>query len=86
MFGGTDYYANSTLKTISDVVRRFYDQWDDAVYYGYMKRFGLNPGKKLKELSDGMRVKFSLVLAMSHNAKLFLLDEPTSGLDPVARE
>ena len=86
MFGGTDYYANSTLKTISDVVRRFYDQWDDAVYYGYMKRFGLNPEKKLKELSDGMRVKFSLVLAMSHNAKLFLLDEPTSGLDPVARD
>ncbi len=77
---------NNTLKNISDVMKRFYDQWDDAVYYGYMKRFGLSPDKKLKELSDGMRVKFSLVLAMSHHATLFLLDEPTSGLDPVARD
>ena len=33
-----------------------------------------------------MKVKFSLALALSHNAKLLLLDEPTSGLDPVSRE
>ena len=33
-----------------------------------------------------MKVKFSLALAMSHNAKVFIFDEPTSGLDPIARD
>jgi ABC-2 type transport system ATP-binding protein len=33
-----------------------------------------------------MRVKYSLALALSHNAKLLILDEPTSALDPVARD
>lgn len=86
MFGGTDYYASRTLKTIIDVVKRFYSDWDDAVLDSYMRRFSLDADKKLKELSDGMRVKFSLVLALSHHARLLLLDEPTSGLDPVARD
>lgn len=33
-----------------------------------------------------MKVKYSLALALSHNAELLILDEPTSGLDPVSRE
>ena len=30
-------------------------------------------------------MKFSLSIALSHNADLLIMDEPTSGLDPVAR-
>ena len=30
-------------------------------------------------------MKFSLAVALSHNADLILMDEPTSGLDPVFR-
>ncbi|MEX1307808.1 MAG: ABC transporter ATP-binding protein [Eubacteriales bacterium] len=85
-FGGGDFYSNSTLSTISNVVARFYKSWDDTAYQGYLQRFSLDPTKKLKELSSGMQVKFSLALALSHQAKLLLLDEPTSGLDPVARD
>lgn len=33
-----------------------------------------------------MKVKYSIVLALSHHARLFIFDEPTSGLDPVARD
>jgi len=86
MFGGTDYYASSRIYAITNMVKRFYHSWDDAVYAQYMQRFGLDASKKLKELSDGMRVKYSLVLALSYHASLFLFDEPTSGLDPVARD
>ena len=42
--------------------------------------------KKIKELSEGMKVKFALALALSHGAKLLIMDEPTSGLDPLSRE
>ena len=32
-----------------------------------------------------MKVKFSLSVALSHDAKLLILDEPTAGLDPKGR-
>jgi len=86
MFGGVDYYAKTKINTITDVVRRFYGHWDDALYRGYLKRFSLSEEKKVEELSSGMRIKYSLTLALSHHARLLILDEPTSGLDPVARD
>jgi ABC-2 type transport system ATP-binding protein len=33
-----------------------------------------------------MRVKLSLLIALSHHAELLRLDEPTSRLDPVSRD
>ena len=42
--------------------------------------------KTPSELSQGMKVKLNLVMALSHKAELLILDEPTSGLDPVSRE
>jgi len=86
MMGGSDYYLRRRLKTISEVVRRFYTNWNQATYEEYLKRFKLDPDKKVSELSQGMRIKFALALALSHNAKFIILDEPTSGLDPVARD
>ena len=86
MFGGVDYYSKHKIGQITQVVRRFFQNWDDEIYHAYLQRFSLDENKRVDELSNGMRVKYSLVLALSHQAKLFLLDEPTSGLDPVARD
>lgn len=85
-FGGIDYYAKTRIKHITGVFSRFYGNWDQSVYETYMKRFALDENKRPSELSHGMRVKYSLTLALSHHARLLLLDEPTSGLDPVARD
>lgn len=86
MLGGVSYYPKQKLKTITSVVRRFYSEWDDAVFGQYLKRFDLDPEKRVDQLSSGMQVKYALALALSHNAKLLILDEPTSGLDPVSRD
>ncbi len=86
MFGGVDFYAKQKLKNISGVVKRFYKRWNEDAYRGYLKRFSLDEDKKVGELSAGMKVKYSLALALSHNARLFIMDEPTSGLDPAARD
>jgi ABC-2 type transport system ATP-binding protein len=50
-----------------------------------MREFDLNPNQKIESFSKGMKVKFMLTCALSHNAELLVLDEPTSGLDPVFR-
>ncbi|MFC5702744.1 ABC transporter ATP-binding protein [Cohnella faecalis] len=85
-FGGIDFYTRSKMKTLTDVIKKFYKNWDDGAYYSYLKRFKLDENKKIAELSTGMKVKYGLALALSHGAKLLILDEPTSGLDPVARD
>lgn len=86
MMGETDYFPKHKLRQITDVVRRFYPGWNEAAYRDCLRRFGLDENKKVDELSSGMRVKYNLTLALSHNAELLILDEPTSGLDPVARD
>ncbi len=86
MLGGIHYYPKRKIKDIASVVKRFYVEWNDKTYDDYLKRFDLDTEKKVDELSEGMKVKFSLVLALSHNAKLLILDEPLNGLDPVSRD
>jgi len=85
-FGGIDFYTRSKMKTLTDVIKKFYKNWNDETYFNYLRRFNLDENKKIAELSTGMKVKYSLALALSHGAKLLVLDEPTSGLDPVARD
>ena len=42
--------------------------------------------KTMSFLRTGMKVKYSVAIALSHKAELLILDEPTSGLDPVSRD
>lgn len=84
--GGFRFYPMKRLAAIRSVYAAFYQNWNDETYRSCLRRFGLDERKRVRELSDGMKVKFSLALALSHGAKLLLLDEPTSGLDPLSRE
>jgi ABC-2 type transport system ATP-binding protein len=68
------------------VTRKFYKNFDEKKFEEACKLFNLNIDKKLEELSSGMKVKYSVAIALSHNAELLILDEPTSGLDPVSRD
>ena len=81
-----NYYPNRTIAQLVNVTKRFYNDFDMDKFNQLCKLFNLNINKKIDELSSGMKVKFSLAVALSHNADLLILDEPTSGLDPVSRE
>lgn len=48
-----------------------------------LEMFGLEPGRKIAELSFGNRKKVSIIQSLLHNPKLLILDEPTTGLDPL---
>ena len=86
VLGSIQFYQDKKLQTITSVTKRFYQNWNDAAYLKYMSMFELDEQKQVKQLSEGMKVKYLIALALSHNAKLLIFDEPTSGLDPVARE
>lgn len=81
-----NYYPNRTIKQLMNVTKRFYKNFDEKKFEEVCKIFNLDVNKKLEELSSGMKVKYSVAIALSHKAELLILDEPTSGLDPVSRE
>ena len=83
---GMTYYTRKKLRSITGITKMFYPGWDDGAYRKHMEAFGLDDEKTPAELSNGMKIKYALALALSHGAELFILDEPTSGLDPVSRE
>jgi ABC-2 type transport system ATP-binding protein len=54
-----------------------YREWTD--------RLGLDPDKRLKDLSKGGYARVGLALALAPDPEVLLLDEPTSGLDLLTR-
>ncbi|WP_055668555.1 ABC transporter ATP-binding protein [Desnuesiella massiliensis] len=79
------FYEELNIKSMANIIASFYKNWNEKTFEKYIKQFGLNKDKKIKDLSKGMKMKFSLAIALSHKAELIIMDEPTSGLDPVFR-
>ncbi len=84
--GTISWYPHKKIKDIIKVVRRFYDSWNEEAYQKYLRLFELDENKTPLELSEGMKVKVNLLIALSHEARILILDEPTSGLDPFSRD
>lgn len=80
------FYNLKKIKTVTEVTKSFFPNWNDNLYHELIQKFNLDENKLIKSLSAGMKVKYQIALAMSHDAKLLILDEPTSGLDPVSRD
>jgi len=79
------YYSVLTINEMKKIIAPLYDNWDEKTFQRYLREFDLNPRQKIDSLSKGMKTKFSLAIALSHQAELIIMDEPTSGLDPVFR-
>ena len=81
-----NFFPDAKIGKLTKVTSKFYSNWNQETYEKLCKRFGLDQNKKIKELSSGMKVKYNLAVALSHNARLLIFDEPTSGIDPVSRD
>jgi len=75
------FYHNVSLRDSARAIAPFYPRWSDARFGQLAGQFGLPLGKRFKTLSHGMKMKFALAIALSHDADLLLMDEPTAGLD-----
>lgn len=85
VYADNHFYEDLTLEKMKRVIASFYQNWDEQAYRRYLRMFDLPADKKIKHLSKGMKMKYSIALALSHHAELIIMDEPTSGLDPVVR-
>ena len=63
----------------------YHPSWDEEYAQELLATFRLDPKKRVKELSKGMRAQAGLIVAVSHRPDLLILDEPSTGLDAVVR-
>ncbi len=79
------FWDDQSLESHRRALGRFYPRWSDETFNRLAHEFDLPLAKKFKALSQGMKTKFALAMALSHDADLLIMDEPTAGLDPVFR-
>jgi len=94
-YTSTDKYyflPHWTLKQTGEIQSVLFDTFDTEKFDRYIKELAISSSghfeknKKVKDLSDGNRVKLMLACVLARDTKLLLMDEPASALDPLMRE
>lgn len=79
------FNAVLTINDVMAIMEASYRNFDKKWFLNKCEQYALPLKKPIKEFSTGMKAKFKLLIAMSHDAELLILDEPTAGLDSVVR-
>jgi ABC-2 type transport system ATP-binding protein len=66
-------------------LRAFYPTWDVGYAEALREQFELDPGARIKGLSQGQVARVGLLAALAYRPELLVLDEPSTGLDPIVR-
>ena len=80
------YFSNASGAEMNDYFSHIYPMYDKERFERMMKDFALDPKRRVREYSKGMKKQLSLVLALSARTRYILCDETFDGLDPVVRQ
>src|SRR5690625_6450845 len=78
-------YEEWNIQKMKAFIAPLYDNWNEKLFQTYLEKFQLPFKKKIKKFSKGMKMKCSLLFALSHEPNFIVMDEPTAGLDPIFR-
>jgi len=81
-----EIYRWMKVEELISFVSSFYSNWQKGKERELIDFLGIERGKRISELSRGMRMRLKILLALARRADLVLLDEPLSGIDPVSRQ
>jgi ABC-2 type transport system ATP-binding protein len=76
-------YEWMTVADHVEMTRRAFTHFKPARALELLTAFNVDPRKRARALSKGMRTAVMVAIAFARNAEILVLDEPTSGLDPV---
>jgi ABC-2 type transport system ATP-binding protein len=76
-------YEWMTVAEHVEMNRRAFSKFDPARALELLGQFNVDPRKRSRTLSKGMRTAVMVALAFARNAGMLILDEPTGGLDPI---
>ena len=80
------YFKDYKILEMVEFYAGIYDNFSRDDFEKYNELFGLNPDKKVKQLSKGMQMRLALMLNLSTRPEILILDEPTSGLDAIIKK
>ena len=83
---GSGFSSYLKVKDVRKILKAMYPTFDTVRFDQKSRSFGLDPEKKIKELSTGLKARLQVLSALCHKAEILLLDEPTAGLDVIARD
>ncbi|OOM15788.1 ABC transporter ATP-binding protein [Clostridium saccharobutylicum] len=73
------------VKEVLKYYKYTYDNFDEKKFNELNEIFKIPTNKFIFQLSKGMKMRLSIMLAFSIHAKYLVLDEPTSGLDAILK-
>jgi ABC-2 type transport system ATP-binding protein len=80
-----DWPATVRVRDLIDLCAGVYPTWDAKMASDLLGQFGLDPKRKMGQLSKGQKRQVGLLCAVCHKPRLLVLDEPGGGLDPAVR-
>lgn len=84
--GNGSSLAGMKIKDYLKLASAYYANWDQKMADELMKKFELEPKKKLGTISKGMLSMVTIIVAMASKATYTFLDEPVAGLDVIMRK
>jgi ABC-2 type transport system ATP-binding protein len=78
-------HTNFKVSEILKYYKYSYTDFDEEKYNELNKIFKIPTNKFIFQLSKGMKMRLSIMLAFSIHANYLILDEPTSGLDAILK-
>jgi len=76
---------NMRVSDLIDAAAGLQEDFDLDFARKMTEKFELNPEKKFKKLSFGMKTMLTTILLLANNSLAILLDEPTLGFDAIMR-
>ncbi|MGC1380925.1 MAG: ABC transporter ATP-binding protein [Candidatus Baltobacteraceae bacterium] len=76
-------YDWMTVAEHIEMNRRAFKAFDPARALELLQQFNVDPRRRVRALSKGMRTAVMVACAFARNAEILVLDEPTGGLDPI---
>ena len=89
---GNYYLPHWTIKQVEELTGLLFDDFQKERFRQLCMELAIFPDgqfagkKKVKELSDGTKMKLMLAGMLARDTDLLIMDEPASPLDPVMRE
>ncbi|MDP5275323.1 ABC transporter ATP-binding protein [Chengkuizengella axinellae] len=80
------FFEESKVIQLLNFAAPFYEHWDWNFANELLRQFELDPNKKFKKLSRGMKSTVGIMIGLASRAPITIFDEPLLGLDAVMRE
>ncbi|HSR43439.1 MAG TPA: ABC transporter ATP-binding protein, partial [Longimicrobiales bacterium] len=75
-----------TVRQLQEYLAPLYPSWDGELAADLQERFRLAPGRKIRQLSRGERMKAALLSALAFRPEVLIMDEPFTGMDALVKD